>query len=110
VNDTPQLLRNTRPFTSHWIGFQLEGRQSARSGYGAEVTVKAGGREWREVCRSGSSYISHTDSRVHFGLGAARQAEEITIRWPGGTIETIRNVAADGYYRVGEGEGKATRL
>jgi len=107
LNRPPQLLRNTRPSSFHWLGIQLEGRRSNRSGYGAEVTVRAGARRWRDWCRSGGSYVSHNDSRLHFGLGDAQQADEITIRWPGGKTDVIRNVPADRYYRVVEGSGTA---
>lgn len=105
LNGPPQLLRNTRPSSHHWLGLRLEGRRSNRSGYGAVVTVRAGNRRWRDMCRSGSSYVSHSDSRLHFGLGAARQAEEITVHWPSGSTQTLRNVPADRYYHLVEGHG-----
>jgi hypothetical protein len=52
--------------------------------------------------------VSQSDPRLHFGLGAAAQVETITIRWPGGATEVIRNVAADRYYTIVEGSGRAT--
>ncbi len=58
-----------------------------------------------EEIRSGGSYLSQNDLRVHFGLGKATKADEIEIRWNSGKIETIKDVAADKFYAVLEGEG-----
>jgi hypothetical protein len=55
--------------------------------------------------RSGGSYLSQNDPRVHFGLGTTDKAEEIEIRWPSGSTQTLRNLTADRFYTVREGEG-----
>jgi hypothetical protein len=54
---------------------------------------------------SGSSYYSHSDFRLHFGLGAASAVEAIEIVWPSGTKEIHRDQAANHLYTCREGEG-----
>lgn len=103
VGRPAQLFRNTRPSAGHWLGLKLEGRKSNRSGYGAEVTVRTVDRIQRDTCTSGGSYCSHSDTRLHFGLGQADRVAEIRVRWPSGTTDVIRDVAADAYYRLVEG-------
>ena len=49
-----------------------------------------------------SGYASSSAGPVHFGLGDARVAEEIEIRWPSGTVQTLKNVAGDQVVRVKE--------
>ncbi|NOT47278.1 MAG: CRTAC1 family protein, partial [Acidobacteria bacterium] len=58
-----------------------------------------------EEIRSGGSYLSQNDLRVHFGLGKALKADEIEIRWNSGRVEKIKDVAADKFYAILEGEG-----
>jgi hypothetical protein len=55
--------------------------------------------------RSGGSYLSQNDMRAHFGLGAAASADQVTIRWPSGQVDTAVGVAADRFYIAREGSG-----
>ena len=55
--------------------------------------------------RSGESYLSQNDLRVHFGLGKASKVDLIEIRWNSGKVETLKDVAADKFYAVLEGKG-----
>jgi len=55
--------------------------------------------------RSGGSYMSHNDTRVHIGLGAATTADRVSIRWPGGKVETVGALASRQFYVVREGAG-----
>ncbi|MEP7039268.1 MAG: ASPIC/UnbV domain-containing protein, partial [Acidobacteriota bacterium] len=72
---------------------------------GARIKVTTGKVVQTEEIRSGGSYLSQNDLRVHFGLGKAMKADEVEIRWNSGKTETIKNVAADKFYGVLEGEG-----
>ena len=74
VNDVPQLLRCDSNLRNNWIKVKLVGTKSNRSGIGARVycTPEGGHRQMDEV-RSGGSYISQSDLRVHFGLGKAEK-------------------------------------
>jgi enediyne biosynthesis protein E4 len=100
--EAPDLLRNDT-VGGHWLMFDTVGRESNRDGIGARVRVFAGGVwQMREV-RSGSSYPSHSDMRLHFGLGDASSAERVEIRWPSGLVEQLRGVSGDRLVRLEEG-------
>jgi enediyne biosynthesis protein E4 len=104
IDDRPVLLRNDSS-GGHWITFRLEGTKSNRSAIGAWVTVHTGLQRQLAEVRSGGSYISHNDTRVHFGLGSVRAVDRVTIRWPNGNVETLGSLAADRFYVVREGSG-----
>ena len=104
IDDRPILLRNDST-GGHWITLRLEGETSNRSAIGARVTIQVGSRRQVAEVRSGGSYISHSDTRVHFGLGTATSVDRITVRWPNGTLETLGPAAADRFYVVREGSG-----
>jgi len=99
---TPLLLHNQSRSSNHWLGLSLVGTRSNRDGYGALVTVEAGNQKWLRHCHSDGSYLSASDKRVHFGLGAETMAAKVTIRWPSDTIQTLTNVKADQYLTVKE--------
>ena len=98
------LLRNDSS-GGHWITLRLEGTRSNRSAVGAKVVIRSGTRRQTAEVRSGGSYISHNDFRVHFGLGAVTTVDQVTIRWPTGTVETVGPLSADRFYAVREGNG-----
>jgi hypothetical protein len=102
IDGRPILLRNDST-GGHWVTFRLEGTVSNRSAIGAKVTIQAGGRRQVAEVRSGGSYISHNDSRVHFGLGSAERVERITVRWPNGREATFGQAAGDRFYVIREG-------
>jgi hypothetical protein len=107
-NEAPQLLVSTarqRHPNRHWLSLLTRGTRGNRDGYHARVMVTAGGRTYVREVRSGFSYCSASDRRVHFGLGNARGAESVDIRWPGGRVERFRNVPADRHYVATEGSG-----
>jgi len=111
-NEPPSLLHNRNGTGNHWLSVKLVGTRSNRSAIGARVRVTAGGRgQIREVL-SGSSYISQSDLRQHFGLGTAAKVEQIEIRWPSGAVERVPDVDADQFLTIQEGKGvvKAGRL
>jgi len=80
--------------------------KSNRDGIGAKIRVKAGGRILVDEVRSGSSYISNSDRRVHVGLGTASKMDWIEIRWPSGLTEVFENPAVDTILTLTEGTGK----
>jgi len=81
--------------------------KSNRDGIGARITVKAGGRTLVDEVRSGSSYISNNDMRVHFGLGATAKIDWVDVRWPSGLVEKFGNLAVDRIHTLREGNGAA---
>lgn len=87
---------------SHWLEFSLQGTKSNRDGIGARIKLTAGGKVQFNHMTTASGYASSSAGPVHFGLGEARVADEVEIRWPSGTIQTLKNVAADQVLQVKE--------
>ena len=88
----------------------MQGTQSNRNGIGAEVTLRAGGHSWVQEVRSGSSYLSSSDLRLHFGLGASTTVEGVEVRWPSGAKETFPGISnVDRFVTLTEGSGSAVR-
>jgi enediyne biosynthesis protein E4 len=94
-NEAPSLLRLAQKPSNHWIELKLEGVRSNRSAIGARVRVVAGGFVQTAEVRSGGSYLSQNDLRLHFGLGAAAKVDRIEIAWPGGGKQTETSLSAD---------------
>jgi hypothetical protein len=67
--------------------------------------VTAGGRTQTAEVRSGGSYLSQNDARVHFGLGGAVRVDRVEIVWPSGRVDTATGLAADRFYTAREAEG-----
>ena len=82
----------------------LIGRKSNRSAFGARVKVVAGDLTQIDERRSGGSYLSQNDTRLHFGLGRRQKADRVEVRWPDGAVETLTDVAANRFITVTEGE------
>jgi hypothetical protein len=79
------------------------GTRSNRNGYGAKVEVSAGGVTYSDEIRSGSSYVSASDPRAHFGLGKAQRVDSIVIRWPSGKIDRLGPQTVDKEIVIKEG-------
>jgi enediyne biosynthesis protein E4 len=105
-NALPNLLVNQKKYPDHWIDIKTVGTRSNRSGIGARVFVQTALRRQMDEVRSGSSYISSSDMRVHFGLGAENKIEFIEVRWPSGIVERFRNVGVDTVLVAKEGTGQ----
>jgi hypothetical protein len=110
MNEPPLLLRNeyinkqSEP-TNNWLQLKLIGTKSNRSAIGAQVQVKSGLRVQVQEVTSQSSYYSHNDLRLHFGMGKNQKAGQIEIRWPNGQTETVKDVAVNQTVRIKEGSG-----
>jgi enediyne biosynthesis protein E4 len=103
----PSLLVNSMKYGNHWVEFKTVGTRSNRDGLGAKITVKVGKRTLVDEVRSGSSYISQNDLRVHFGLGPATKIDAIEVRWTSGLIERFDNLPVDAIHTLMEGAGTA---
>ncbi len=105
MNAPPSLLVNQVRTPNHWVAFRLIGTKSNRDAIGARIRVKAGSRTLIDEVRSGSSFDSNNDMRVHFGLGAAAKIDWVEVRWPTGLLEKFENVEVDGVRTIKEGSG-----
>jgi hypothetical protein len=111
VNDYPQLLRCDSASRRNWIKVRTIGTKSNRSGIGARLRCvthppdEPKPHQQIDEVRSGGSYISQNDLRVHFGLGKAEKVEILEIRWPSGQIDTLKDVKPNQLIYVREGEG-----
>lgn len=102
INATPELLRNDAQGLGNWLQVKLVGTRSNRSAIGARaVCVTGTTRQVREV-RSGGSYYSQSDLRLHFGLGEADVIDELEIRWPSGQTERIQELQANQLHTIEE--------
>jgi hypothetical protein len=104
-----RLLRNVAPNRGHWLLVRAVDPKLKRDAIGAEVYVKAGGRTRVGMINPAVSYLCSGDVRAHFGLGASRQVEEITVRWPDGTRERFAGGEADRVVELRKGEGKTDK-
>ena len=108
INDVPQLLRCDSHVKNNWIKVKTIGVKSNRTGIGARIycVTSVSGNRHRQMdeVRSGGSYLSQSDLRVHFGLGTAAAAD-IEVRWPSGTVDSLPNVSVNRVLTVVEGQG-----
>src|SRR5205814_3042941 len=107
MNARPSLLLNQVKNTNHWVAFHTIGTKSNRDGIGARLTLMSEGRTRVEEVRSGSSYSSSSDMRVHFGLGQAKKIDYVRVRWPSGLVEKFENLTIDSIHDLKEGAGTA---
>jgi hypothetical protein len=105
VSGPPTLLLNKTESSNHSVLFKLVGTVSNKAAIGARVTVSTAGLNQIGEVRSGSSYLSQNDLRVHFGLGKETLMKIIEIAWPSGKKETYHDLPADFIYTVVEGGG-----
>ena len=104
MNAPPSLLVNQVRTKNHWVAFRMIGTKSNRDGIGARLRLKAGRRTLIDEVRSGSSFDSNNDMRVHFGLGSAK-IDWLEVRWPSGLLEKFDNVDVDAIRTIKEGTG-----
>ena len=115
VNSVPQLLRCDAATARNWIKIRVVGKKSNRAGIGTRITVTAttatqdksgvGKQPLKQVeeVRSGGSYYSQNDLRIHFGLDTATKVDEVELVWPSGTKDVLKDLAANKLYVVEEG-------
>ncbi len=98
------VLRNDGGNANNFLVIDLVGRASNRSAYGARVKVSAGDLVQIDERRSGGSYLSQNDARLHFGLGKRQEVEKVEVHWPDGTNDTLRNIRANRFVTMTQGE------
>jgi hypothetical protein len=94
-NEPPSLLKSARKPSGNWVILKLEGTISNRSAIGARVRLTAGGHTQVDEVRSGGSYLSQNDLRLHFGVGTPVKIDKIAIDWPGGAHQLEENAGVN---------------
>ena len=107
VASRARVYRNVAPKRGHWLLVKAVDPALHRDAYGAEVTVRAGGRSWMRWINPGYSYACSNDPRAHFGLGEAEKIDVIEVVWPDGSEETFPGMTADRLVVLRKGEGTA---
>jgi enediyne biosynthesis protein E4 len=103
VLDAAPVILRSNGTANHWLGVSLVGSKSNRSGIGARMTVtSATGQKQIFDASTAGSYLSSNDPRIVVGLGSAKAAKSVEVRWPSGRVQTIANPAIDRYLRVSE--------
>jgi enediyne biosynthesis protein E4 len=105
LDGKPTILRNDGGNRNNWITIRTAGKGLNRDALGAKVKVVSGDLvEWDHV-RSGGSYLSSSDLRLHYGLGKRTRVDLIEIHRPDGQTEKVQNVSANQFVTVQEGRG-----
>jgi hypothetical protein len=108
--DFPELMRNDGPNTNHWLEVLLIGTKSNRDGIGSVLKLSSEGVVQVDQAKGGTSYMSASDPRIHFGLGKRSKIESLTITWPSGQVDKLTNVPVDSIIAVKEGTGIVPRI
>jgi hypothetical protein len=103
--DYPELLHNDGGNANHWLEVLLIGTKSNRDGIGASLKLTSEGFVRAEQAKGGTSYMSASDPRIHFGLGKRTKIDSLVITWPSGQVDKLTNVSVDKIIAVKEGVG-----
>jgi hypothetical protein len=107
--DYPSLLRNDGGNANHWLTVKLVGTRSNRDGIGSSLKLSSEGYVHVEQAKGGMSYMSASDTRIHFGLGKRTKIDSLEITWPSGQVDRLTNVPIDQIIAVKEGTGIVPR-
>jgi hypothetical protein len=105
IDGPPMILRNEGGDGNHWVTLELGTTNGNRLAIGARVKIVTGDVVQIEEVRSGGSYLSQNDLRIHFGTGKYGKIDFIEIRWPSGKTEVIKGLIADKFHSILEGHG-----
>ncbi len=105
---TARLYRNDIKQKGHWLTIQAKDPSLKRDAIGATITVVTQGKRLTRFVTPAYSYLSYNDPRVHFGLGKATSADQISVVWPDGTSENFPGAKADQFILLEKGRGKGT--
>jgi hypothetical protein len=103
LTGTPMVLEVRSQPANHWVSFDLEGSPSNRLALNARILLTTKKFQQMDEVRSGGSYLSQNDLRLHFGLGDAARIDKVEVRWPNGGSQVFKDVAADRFYHLKQG-------
>ena len=109
ANQPATLLRNDGGNNNHWLVVQPIGTQCNVSGIGTKIFVKAGDLSLFREVRSGASYLSQSDLRVHFGLKDNALIDTLEIQWQSGHREQFSDIQSNQILHIKEGDGIINR-
>ena len=104
-DDYPEIMRNDGGNANHFLEVLLIGTKSNRDGIGASLKLTADGFVRVEQAKGGTSCMSASDPRIHFGLGKRTKINSLVITWPSGQVDKLTNVPVDKIIAVKEGVG-----
>ena len=110
VGQTADLLRNDGGNKNNSLLIRTLGSKSNRDGIGARLKLTVAGKILLQEVKAGSSYLSQSDLRVHFGMGKATRADRLEIRWPTGAVEMVQDIEANQILTITEGRGITNRM
>jgi hypothetical protein len=108
MNDRPTLLRNDSDAVNTWITLKLLAKGPNRDAIGARVVLEDGSLRQVAEVRTGGSYLSHNDMRVHFGLGRRAAVPPVQVRWPDGEVERFAGLTVNRIHALHQGRGRTT--
>jgi enediyne biosynthesis protein E4 len=98
----PLLLQNKTANSNSWVGLRLRGTRSNRDAIGSSAQITACGKTQFDTVRNGGSYISRDDPRLHFGLGTCSKVDRVSIKWPSGAVQILKELPMGRYSTVKE--------
>jgi enediyne biosynthesis protein E4 len=109
INDVPRLLKCTSIARNNWITLKLIGKKSNRSAIGARVRCVTGSHQQIDEVRSGGSFMSQNDLRIHFGLGEAKRIDQLEIQWPSGQLDRFKDLMPNKFLTIEEGQSSGAK-
>jgi hypothetical protein len=106
INEPVAIVQNVVPTDNHWVGFELTGKKF-RDIVGGRIVVKAGRETYTRFVKSGGSYASANDPRYVVGIAKASKIDSVTVHWPNGEAQEWKDLGADRYWKLTEGEAAA---
>jgi len=103
----PTILRNDSQSKGNWVQVRLRGTKSNRDGVGAHVRVITGELTLLDEVHSGHGYQGHYGMRLHFGLGSRKRIDRIEVRWLGGGVDVLKDIAVNQLLTITEGASKS---
>ncbi|HUT89705.1 MAG TPA: CRTAC1 family protein [Thermoguttaceae bacterium] len=107
LNDSPKLLRNDGGNKNNWLKIEAKLPGGAVDALGARITVKTGSLAQIHDLIPVTGYLSQSDPRPHFGLGRAKSADLVEVRWPDGRVTQLKDVPAGQILRVVQEDANA---
>ena len=104
----PMILEANSNPSNHWVSFELDGSATNKLALNARVFVTTGKNKQMGEIRSGGSYLSQSDLRLHFGLGEATRIDKVEVQWMNGKTQVFEGVNADHFYHLKQDGGLMT--